>query len=210
MSSINPNPPNIRRIQRLWERMNALYGSRWIVEYGEATRGGEFAPLAAVWAEALTDLSNADIAAGLQKCLDRESPHPPTLPEFLRLCGRSPSMSPTAQLAYHAAETLSPNAYADSPAQRCARLAEALAAQAETELKPRLASLLPSDHKQATSTYWFSKIAAITTGKTGQGVMPDGWRAIAGLPEPSLRERGPNAIPTVVECLANAYRAVSA
>lgn len=210
MSSTSTNPTHIRRIQRLWERMNALYGSRWIVEYGEATRGGELAPLAAVWAEALTDLSNTAIAAGLQKCLDRESPHPPTLPEFLRLCGRPPSTSTLAQPAYHAATALSPSAYADPPASRCARLAGALAAQAETELKPRLASLLPSDHKPAMAAYWLSKIAAITTGKTGQGAMPDGWRAIAGLPEPSPRERGPNAIPTVAECLANAYRSVSA
>jgi hypothetical protein len=36
-----------RRMVRLWERMTALYGSRWQIEYGPCTNGDRLAPIPA-------------------------------------------------------------------------------------------------------------------------------------------------------------------
>lgn len=73
---------------RLWERMTALYGSRWQIEYGPCMSGDKLAPIAELWAEALADFDNAAIGTAIRKMLDRDALNPPTLPEFLRLSGR--------------------------------------------------------------------------------------------------------------------------
>lgn len=148
------------RLNRLWERMAALYGSRWEIEYGPVfSAAGQLAPLAAIWAESIADLGNDQIANGLRKLLDREAERPPSLPEFLRLCGRR-SM-PSAP--YHAQfpPPADPRRYDSTPAQRCAELAAELERTAQTELYPRLEGLLPEDRKAAVKSYWMAKIARI-------------------------------------------------
>lgn len=146
-----------RRLTRLWERMAAMYGSRWELEYGPvATPQGAVAPLAAIWLESLAKVPSEAIATGLRKCMDRDSDRPPTLPEFLRLCGRrAQAAAPCHQLL----SCESPRQPTDTPASRCAKLAEVLAEIAQEELIPRLHPLLPDDRKAAVRAYWLSQIA---------------------------------------------------
>ena len=71
-----------RRIERLWERMSAMYGSRWEIEYGPALqRDGALAVVAELWAEALDPLPNDRLAAGIKACIDRDNLNPPSMPE---------------------------------------------------------------------------------------------------------------------------------
>ena len=153
-----------KRIVQLWERMTALYGSRWAFEYGpDLDASGNLAPLASIWADALEDADNSAIAAGLRKCLDRDRDAPPTLPEFLRLCG--------ARTGHGSRDTRPPAMpalppYADTPRQRMERLAAELAAQAEIDLAGPLAG---ADAKQRASiirSYWMTKIGATLVGKS--------------------------------------------
>lgn len=155
-----------RRMRRLWDRMTAMYGSRWIVEYGDLSAGGAtLAPLAAIWSEALTDTGNDAIAAGLRACLDRDSPHPPSLPEFLRLCGRrKASAAGTPRLT----ADFNPAYYADTPSARCAKLAAELAESARAELAPRLDAALPDDRRRVTAAYWLARMAG--AGPVGERV----------------------------------------
>ena len=156
-----------RRLTRLWERMAAMYGARWELEYGPvATPQGAIAPLAAVWLEALGEVPNEAIAVGLRKCMDRDSDRPPTLPEFLRLCGRrTQAAAPCHQLLACDSQRPPPT---DTPAQRCAQMAEVMAEIAHEELTPRLRPLLPDARKAAVRAYWLSQIAA--SGGFGQAV----------------------------------------
>lgn len=149
-----------RRLTRLWERMAALYGSRWELEYGPiAAPNGDVAPLAAIWLESIAEVPNDAIATGLRKCMDRDSDRPPTLPEFLRLCGRRAQ----AAAPCHHLLTVDPNRQlpTETPANRCAQLAEFLAEVAREELTPRLRPLLPDDRKAAVRAYWLSQITSI-------------------------------------------------
>ncbi len=156
------------RIVRLWERMTALYGSRWTLDYGPAQSGDHLGTLANIWGEVLAELGNDALAIGLQRCLERESEHPPSLPEFLRLCGARPNANrPTAHREYRAPHTLPEALYADTPAQQCARLAAQLTEQAEADLTPTLKQAATLKQRaNMTSAYWLSRIA--TTGPTGQ------------------------------------------
>ena len=141
-----------KRIVRLWERMSALYGSRWAFEYGPGMdASGNLAPLASIWADALEDADNSAIAAGLRKCLDRDRDAPPTLPEFLRLCG--------ARTGHGSRDTRPPAMpalppYADTPRQRMERLAEKLAAEAR------------DSGAEDSRAYWITKIGATLVGKS--------------------------------------------
>lgn len=156
-----------RRLTRLWERMAAMYGSRWELEYGPiATPQGAVAPLAAIWLESLVEVPNEAIATGLRKCMDRESDRLPSLPEFLRLCGRrAHSAAPCHQQLSCDSPRPVPT---DTPAQRCAQLAEVMADMARQELTPRLYPLLPDDRKAAVRAYWLAQMTSL--GSLGQMV----------------------------------------
>lgn len=149
-----------RRLTRLWERMAAMYGARWELEYGPiATPQGAIAPLAAIWMESLDEVPNDAIAIGLRKCMDRDSDRPPTLPEFMRLCGRRTiPNAPCHQMLTRDAAWPEPP---DTPAQRCAALAEMMANTARHELTPRLHPLLPDDRKAAVRAYWLAQITSM-------------------------------------------------
>lgn len=151
----------ISELKKLWNSLQGFYGSRWVVEYGELN-----GPLATVWARALGKITPEQLSAGMNACLERDSPHPPSLPEFMRLCGYSHEHQATG---YHTAPSdwAKKPMYADTPAQRCARLAEKMQAEAMVELEPRLSRALPTDHRQIIASYWLSRIAAIgAVGKT--------------------------------------------
>ena len=149
-----------RRLTRLWERMAAMYGARWELEYGPiAAPNGDVAPLAAIWLESLAEVPSEAIATGLRKCMDRDSDRPPTLPEFLRLCGRRAAAATPCHKALSCDSHRPPPS--DTPAQRCAKMAEFLAEVAHEELTPRLRPLLPDDRKAAVRAYWLSQITSI-------------------------------------------------
>lgn len=188
-----------RRIEQLWIHLTAIYGSRWGLEYGSATSPqGGLEPMAEIWAKAIDDLPNDALAVGLRKLLARDNPHPPSLPEFLRLCGarfnNTPAPSPSTLPRLPAA------AYADSPSLRCQRLANLLQQQAKTDLQPRAEKLLPHDRPKAQSAYWQALMGAVRAGKADD-TLPDGWRTAAGMPKPEPRARKPGDIPTVGEQL---------
>ena len=50
---------------------------------------------------------------------------------------------------------------ADSPARRCAVLAETLAEIAEEELAPKTRPMLPPERKAAVRAYWLAQMAAM-------------------------------------------------
>ena len=154
-----------RRMTRLWERMAALYGTRWEMEYGPvASPSGSIAPLAGIWLEALVDVSNDALAAGLRRCMDRDAFTPPSLPEFIRLCGRSPRRHEPSHALLPTEIKAAPT---DTPAIRCAQLAGLLEETARQELDDRIRLLPPDDRRRAVRAYWLSRIVEIGgIGKT--------------------------------------------
>lgn len=157
-------PTRHLRMKTLWTRMQAFYGSRWNLDYGELEAAeGELAPVAGIWADALEGASNEHIKRGLKALLARESDHPPSLPEFLRLCGATvhARSQPTETRV-----TLDPAAYAETPASRCAALAATLAEQAQQDLDPRLDRAAdPKQRANIIRAYWMTQIGATDIGK---------------------------------------------
>lgn len=68
-------------VDRLWERMTAMYGHKWVSAHGACDDG--------TWAAGLHGLTAEEIAQGLTLCLKREDVWPPSLPEFRAMCKRS-------------------------------------------------------------------------------------------------------------------------
>lgn len=77
-------PSNV--IDRLFDRLEAAYGTRWMALWGNTDLGN----VKSLWAEKLGGFHDnlQAISYGLD-CLD-EHKHPPTLPEFLTLCRKAP------------------------------------------------------------------------------------------------------------------------
>ena len=85
LSAILPASPSAlpeKWIDKLFERLEALYGAR----FHDAWRGVDLANVKRTWAEKLADF--ASMPDCLKSALDAcdEKPWPPTLPEFLALC----------------------------------------------------------------------------------------------------------------------------
>lgn len=156
-----------RRMTRLWERMAAMYGARWEMEYGPVgSPDGGMAPLAGIWMEALADVGNDALAAGLRRCMDRDAFTPPSLPEFLRLCGRSPRRNePSHKLLPPTQQKPAPT---ETPAIRCAQLAAFLEETARLDLGERIRLLLPDDRRAAVRAYWLSRLVEV--GGIGKAV----------------------------------------
>lgn len=152
-----------KRIVRLWERMTALYGSRWSCEYGpDLDAAGKLAPLAAIWADALEDADNSAIASGIRKCLDRDRDTPPTLPEFLRLCGARTGQPPRDTRP----DLPRLPAPSETPQRRCENLANGLAAQADSDLAGQLMGAEPKERAAIIRAYWMTRIGACMVGKS--------------------------------------------
>lgn len=150
-----------RRMERLWDRMQALYGSRWLLEYGQVTTNGRLATIAEIWATALDGASNGQIAAALRKCLERDKDSPPTLPEFLRLCGARFSHAAPHEVSQIAGREI----YTESLANKCARLAEELADAAKADLTAQLERALPDQRPDIIRSYWMAKIGQSLIGQ---------------------------------------------
>lgn len=150
-----------RRMERLWDRMQALYGSRWLLEYGQVTANGRLATIAEIWATALDGASNAQIATALRKCLERDKESPPTLPEFLRLCGARFNRAEPHEISQIAGREI----YTESLANKCARLAEEAADAAKADLTARLERALPDQRPDIIRSYWMAKIGQSLIGQ---------------------------------------------
>lgn len=72
-------------VERLFERLLAMYGRKFADMWGCV----EIGAMKSAWAKALGDLTTDEISAGLGRCLERE--WPPTLPEFRNLCRQQSS-----------------------------------------------------------------------------------------------------------------------
>ncbi|MCU0806566.1 MAG: hypothetical protein MUC53_01035 [Candidatus Contendobacter sp.] len=171
-----------KMIIRLWERMTALYGSRWGIEYGPALTADSagLAPVARIWADSLAEIPPDRVAAALRVCTDeRTSEHPPTLPEFLRLCRAKTARGPAAAVPL---VKLPAEYYEMTPASRCAALAADLAATARADLHERLHRAADQRQRDSISkAYWLSKIGDTSLG----GPMA---AHIASLPSPPAME----------------------
>ncbi|QBQ54947.1 hypothetical protein [Nitrosococcus wardiae] len=73
-------------ITRLWAKMTQIYGHKWSSSYGDSTDQGKLTETARTWKKGLRGITGEQIAHGLARCLERDDPWPPTLPEFRVLC----------------------------------------------------------------------------------------------------------------------------
>lgn len=75
----------------IWKFMANAYGQKWINDYGEFSENGQLGSAVNLWAQMLSRIPLVRIQRGLSKCVsERQSPFPPTLPEFVQLCAKEP------------------------------------------------------------------------------------------------------------------------
>jgi hypothetical protein len=75
----------------LWKTLGDMYGTKWREAFGSFfTQTGEISRTVVTWSEALYEVTPERLRRGLNACLERDSPWPPTLPEFMKLCERKP------------------------------------------------------------------------------------------------------------------------
>lgn len=101
-------------IERIWERMTAMYGHRWVSAHGERDDG--------TWSAGLGDVTGDEIAHGLSACLSREDPWPPSLPEFRAMC-KPPVIRPEHRIVQ---PQLPPPRNPEKASEAVARMREAL------------------------------------------------------------------------------------
>ena len=89
-----PRPAVLRR---LWERMAALYHHRWSSALGDMPQSDDGALTVAgdTWSRGLAGITPDQIGLGIDACMTRSDPWPPTLPEFRALCLQVPSLDDT-------------------------------------------------------------------------------------------------------------------
>ena len=88
-STVRPSALPDAWIDRLFDRLEAGYGSKWLNMWGNTN----LANVKSLWAEKLAGFAdNPKALAYALDCLD-EHPFPPTLPEFLALCRKAPRPS---------------------------------------------------------------------------------------------------------------------
>jgi len=76
-----------RVISRVWEKMSAIYGHRWVSAYGlHVDETGKVSQAAETWAMGLSGLSREQLAHGFDYLLKNGQEWPPTLPEFREMC----------------------------------------------------------------------------------------------------------------------------
>lgn len=82
-------------LRRVWERMAAIFGAKWVSSMGPSpqTPSGALTVFGDTWARALSMFNGFEIAAGLEACLTRTDPWPPSLPEFRMMCLRVPTIA---------------------------------------------------------------------------------------------------------------------
>lgn len=92
--SSTTKPGGLRRehIARLWQRMAAIYGHKWVSSYGADDADD-------TWLRGLGGITPNEVAGALSACVERGDPWPPTLPEFRALC-RAPKERRESAAAY--------------------------------------------------------------------------------------------------------------
>jgi hypothetical protein len=94
------NTPAIRAaaMRRLWERMVAIYGYRWVTAYGAAAENdaGALTLAAETWRRGLAGVDESALGLGLDACIASADPWPPTLPAFRALCLGVPTFNAVA------------------------------------------------------------------------------------------------------------------
>lgn len=69
--------------------MIEVYGHRWTAAHGESAEAGS----GDTWAKGLAGVSPQQLAVGLEACIVRADPWPPTLPEFRAMCLSIPAIA---------------------------------------------------------------------------------------------------------------------
>lgn len=87
-SESTPERQPAPRMATFWRRMTDIYGHRWTAPHGESSEAGS----GDTWAKGLAGVTPQQLAAGLEACIVRADPWPPTLPEFRALCFGIPSL----------------------------------------------------------------------------------------------------------------------
>lgn len=95
-----PNKLTDDDMQVIWECMASIYGNLWSSPHGDDFTSGP----ALVWADGLSGLARGQIHHGLNACMRRPDPFPPSLGQFLALCLGS-SDAPVPQLSPEQRET---------------------------------------------------------------------------------------------------------
>lgn len=74
----------------LWGTFTSIYGKKFTEQFGEFCNTSGMTPTVRAWAQALSGIEPGRLERGLRACLERDSPWPPTLPEFIHLCAKKP------------------------------------------------------------------------------------------------------------------------
>ena len=87
-------------LRRLWARMAAIYGCRWVSSFGDAPEDaqGALTVVGDTWRRGLIGLEEAQVGTGIEACIASSDPWPPTLPEFRALCLGVPSFAAAVRM----------------------------------------------------------------------------------------------------------------
>src|SRR5690606_16865296 len=82
-------------LRRVWERLAAVYPSKWRAAMGESPQAddGKLTVYGDTWAKGLAGLSPEQLGRGLEACITRTDPWPPVLAQFRALCLGIPEFS---------------------------------------------------------------------------------------------------------------------
>ena len=73
-----PSGLSTELVKKLWLRMAKVYGHKWTSSYGQVDDG--------TWAKGLAGITPQQLADGLETCVTKSLPWPPSLPEFRGFC----------------------------------------------------------------------------------------------------------------------------
>lgn len=78
-------------IAALWIALIDIYGKPFTEKNGEfMTMTGQLTSTVRMWSQALSGIEPLRLERGLRACIERGSPWPITLPEFVQLCAKKP------------------------------------------------------------------------------------------------------------------------
>lgn len=77
-------------IAALWETLSSIYGKKFTDQFGDFFDANGITKTVRIWSQSLAAIEPGRLERGLRACLERDSPWPPTLPEFIHLCAKKP------------------------------------------------------------------------------------------------------------------------
>lgn len=100
----------ISHLRRVWERMAAIFGAKWVSTMGPSpqTPDGVLTTFGDTWERGLRMFGPLPIAAGLEACLSRPDPWPPSLPEFRLMCLQVPTLPQVRRQIREEVQTFTP------------------------------------------------------------------------------------------------------